>query len=474
IKLMKQSMMKIQLLTMAIIMAFLISSCSEKGMEVPEEHISEIELSTTDLKSGLYEGNLKYVIADVQHGFLDRIIDSHQEVDNLVAGLLEMKVNGVRLPIFAETAKDRYNEFYDAFYTKARQNNLKVFATPVLHGGGKRIANGWQFFYEGDGPVINNNAKTQKLIDEIKAYSQMYSCDWISPFCEDGAPGNVWSKNQINQIFSSLNGELNGAKLIGPCTWGIVNGTALLENTNVLEHISIATTHNLGNQDYAWADFKSAAGNLEVWDSETNLDPGNTVVPRIKAAIDAGVDGIVLYYVPDAGVDLSTGALKDPAKNMMNYYLKGYNEGPGPNIYYFLVNKNTGKRLRPYNYDQDALIVQAPITRSGHMVQWKYIDEGDGYFTLRNRQTGKYFQPANSNNWANIIQKNNPSSWTQWTMVDKGNGYFLLKNRETSKWIRSRTHDDLDSSTDMNRIKVEQSRIGWENAMEQYKFERVR
>ncbi|MCG8700539.1 MAG: RICIN domain-containing protein, partial [Bacteroidales bacterium] len=299
-------------------------------------------------------------------------------------------------------------------------------------------------------------------------------CDWISPFCEDGVVGNVWSKDQINKIFSDLKGDLNGAQLIGPCTWGIVNGTSVLKNTNVTEHVSIVTTHNLANQNNAWGDFMNAAGNLEVWDSETNLDPGNTFIPRIKSAIDAGVHGLVIYFVANNGVDISTGELKNEAKNMMNYYLKGYDEGPGVKYYYFLENKKTGRRLRPYNGDENSLIVQASTDRSGFWVQWEYVDAGDGYFHLRNRETGKYFQPANSNDGADIVLKNSSSSWTQWTKVDKGNGNFLIKNKATSKWIRSITSEHMDSSSDFSKIKVEQSPTNVATDMEQFKFKRVK
>ena len=49
----------------------------------------------------------------------------------------------------------------------------------------------------------------------------------------DGKPGGSWSAAQINTIYASLKGNLNGAELIGHCSWGVPAGIEVIKNTNI-------------------------------------------------------------------------------------------------------------------------------------------------------------------------------------------------------------------------------------------------
>ncbi|MCG8699073.1 MAG: hypothetical protein MI922_13545, partial [Bacteroidales bacterium] len=281
---MKKSILNLKMFAAVAILATILSSCSEKEIITPGPEVYDHEISMAELKAGKYAGNLKHVIADVQIGLLDKKINSKKHVDNLLKGFQEMQVNGLRFPIYAEN--NRYNDIHDYFFNEAKKKGFKIFGNPVLHLGGKRIANGIQFDIHNQPSVKGKPEKTQRLINEVKAYANNYKCDWISPFCEDDKTGKTWTKDQINKIFNDLHGNINGAKLIGPCCWGIPASIDVLNKTSIRNKISVATTHNLGWNHDKWPDFIKAAKGKEVWDSETNYNPNHSSgkETRIKVA----------------------------------------------------------------------------------------------------------------------------------------------------------------------------------------------
>ena len=151
-----------------------------------------------------------------------------------------------------------------------RSYYVKVFANPTNSGGGKNVACG---VIPGAGTsdcsVKDDEAATQRLIDRVKAFTAEHAITWIDPFNEDGrATNSTWRVSQINTIYSSLVGNVNGAMIVGPCTWGLPAGIDMLDNTDILKYVKVATTHNLGFNHGQWPDFMAKAGKLPVWDSE--------------------------------------------------------------------------------------------------------------------------------------------------------------------------------------------------------------
>lgn len=268
----------------------------------------------------IYTNNMDYVIGDVKQAFVQNKITTKAQADNLIIGFKNLKVNGIRIPIFAEGLNPNKTMF-DYFYTQAVANGFPIFANPAQSSGGQRIACG---ILNGTlSSVLNNDAKTLVLINRIKAFATEYKCTWINPFNEDGKPGAAWSVAQMNTIYASLANKLNGAELIGPCVWGIPASIAVLEQTDVAKYISVASTHNLGFNHSHWLSFISIAdeAKLTVWDSEVNHSDKYGTGTRLEAALEAKVDGLVIYNSWNT-ISLSNGSINAGGQTLMGLYLK--------------------------------------------------------------------------------------------------------------------------------------------------------
>ncbi|WP_372772791.1 hypothetical protein [Mangrovibacterium sp.] len=275
---------------------------------------------SANAQTTIYTNDMDYVLGDVKQAFIQDKITTQEQAQNLIKGLKNLGVNGIRVPIFAE-GMDPNKPMFDYFYSLAVAEGFPIFANPAQSSGGQRIAIG---ILNGDlSSVKDDSEKTAVLINRIKDFAAEYSCKWINPFNEDGAPGGAWSASQMNLIYSSLKGQVNGAELIGPCAWGIPASTRVLEETTIADDITIAGTHNLGFNHENWDDFIAVAKakNLPVWDSEVNHNDVYTTGSRLEVAVAAGVDGLVMYNIWNT-IDLTTGAIGNSGKEHMAIYLK--------------------------------------------------------------------------------------------------------------------------------------------------------
>ena len=269
----------------------------------------------------IYKNKLVYVIGDAKQGFIHDKISTREQADNLLKGFHAMKVNGIRIPIFAAGLTPN-RDIYDYFVRQAMSQGFRLFANPAEGNGGKRIANGALGEKEDKGSrVIDNPVKTSDLINRIKQFSAEYKCTWIDPFNEDGQPGKIWSKDQINTLYKSLKDELNGSELVGPCTYEISAGIKELNQTDILKYVTIATTHNLNYEHGLWPKFIAAACGLPVWDSEATHKDKDGKGSRLMAAVESGVQGVILYnsYLD---INLSDGSLNEKAKSLQAVFLR--------------------------------------------------------------------------------------------------------------------------------------------------------
>lgn len=276
---------------------------------------------------GAYVGNLTDVLGDVKQGQIRNSLNTKAKVDNVLDGFKKLGCNGVRITIFAEGANPNV-EMYDYLYRQAKARGFKIFANPAQGAGGIRIANGIMDLQEGGtGPsVLDSDRATNALVERIMEFSSQYPCDWICPFNEDARPGRIWSTDQINTVFAKLNRRLGGAKLVGPCTWGVGASIELFEKTNLENYVSVATTHNLGFEHEEWATFikLARAKRLPVWDSEVNhIRKVKGRATRLEAALIVGVDGLVLYHAWKDYVNLKTGELTGTGLKVKKLILAG-------------------------------------------------------------------------------------------------------------------------------------------------------
>tara|TARA_R110001592_G_scaffold123108_5_gene330651 strand:+ start:8591 stop:10192 length:1602 start_codon:yes stop_codon:yes gene_type:complete len=276
----------------------------------------------------IYTNDMDYVLGDTKQRFITGAVTTQEEADNLLKGFMTMKVNGIRIPIFPRDASTGVSvnpqpAIMKYFYEQAIAAGFNIFANPAQGGGGIRIAN---HSLSNTTSVNGKQEATDELVNRIIEFSNEYpNCKWINPFNEDGrATNSTWSINQINEIYQRLsNHGLNGAALVGPCTWGLPAAIDMFKNTSIADYITVATSHNLGHNDGLWDDFRALADaeNLPMWDSEANNDPGSGTVNKVEAAIANKVDGLVVYNSGN-NIFLNTGALTNTNYYYMSQYLK--------------------------------------------------------------------------------------------------------------------------------------------------------
>ena len=267
-----------------------------------------------------YTGNLQHVLGDVKQGQIQNKLDTKQKIDNVLDGFQRLGCDGVRITIFPDGTNPN-PEMFDYLYKEAKKRGFKIFANPAQHSGGQRLAvRNWKL-----APVKNDLQATRVLIKRVQTFAKRYPCDWINPFNEDGAPGAAFSGPQIQYVYENLDRRVGGAKLIGPCTWGIPAAINVLKKTDVKKYITVATTHNLGYNHEKWNEFVRLAKSqgLPVWDSEVNKNKKFPEKPhRLDAALKAGVDGLVLYDSWRSYIKINTGKLNKNGIEVRNLILK--------------------------------------------------------------------------------------------------------------------------------------------------------
>ena len=409
-------------------------------------------VNTQSFTAKRYVGNLNYVLGDVKQGLITDQLNSTNKIDNLLKGFKEMGVNGIRIPIYPVNNNPN-PQMFDYLYSRAKSQGFKIFANPAQGSGGQRIASG---ALTGSLIVpIRVPGSEQTLIDVVRNFAADYESDWINPFNEDGRPDSVWSTTQINDIYEALSNNINGADLVGPGVWGIPASIEVLNETNIKRYIKVATTHNLGFNHSYWDEFFSAAGTLPVWDSEaTNTLKDGTSVTRLDAALNAGVDGIVLYNSWNR-INLDTGALKSGGQQLKDKVTQ----------YYHINNLAFGKNIKPFSDTADtSAMVQVPGHWNGDFSSWELIPTDNGYFQFKNRGSKLYFRPRNSSDFSDIISTDSFSGnghHTQWRIEDANDDHLFVVNRATGKKLRSKNSNDISTSNDVNTIKLNQAPISW-------------
>lgn len=444
---------------------FFYTSCTKEIIENREISSEQSNNIVSPFSNHHYVGNLDYVLGDVKQAQIRDLFNNTTQINNVLDGFEEMGVNGVRIAIFADGVNPN-ESMYNQLYTRAKARGFKIFANPAEHGGGKRIANGILHAEDGGlGPsVLGKTSAKNALVARIKAFAAQYKCDWISPFNEDAKPGALWYANQMTNIYAELYKNVNGAKLIGPCAWGIPASLECIQQSNILDYVSIATTHNLGFNHSDWEAFTAEAGDLPVWDSEVNnfkkFEDRDT---RIDAAIAAGVNGLVLYDTWNT-INLNTGELKNTGQEIKDKITQ----------YYYIVNKKSGKRIKPFNNNnENSLMVQVPNYWNGDFTQWELIPTDAGYFQFRNKGSKMYFRPETNNDLSDIISKESFSgggAHTQWRAINASDNYIFLENRGSGKRIRSRNDDDITINNDPEIIKINLSPTAWTGDRSQWKI----
>ncbi|UXX80992.1 T9SS type A sorting domain-containing protein [Reichenbachiella carrageenanivorans] len=111
--------------------------------------------------------------------------------------------------------------------------------------------------------------------------------------------------------------------------------------------------------------------------------------------------------------------------------------------YYYLVNKDSGLKMRIPNCSSDysgaVALNLGPVENTSDCVQFQFIESNPGYYYIQNKGTNGRYQPAGgstlTNGTVNIVQVSNSeiNQLVQWEVLEDGNGYYRFQNRSTGE-----------------------------------------
>ncbi|MEE6308928.1 family 43 glycosylhydrolase [Plantactinospora veratri] len=106
-----------------------------------------------------------------------------------------------------------------------------------------------------------------------------------------------------------------------------------------------------------------------------------------------------------------------------------------PNVYYVLVNRNSGKALDVYNLaTNDGAPINQYARNDGDWQQWRFLDAGGGYYKVQSRHSGKVLELPNSDDGVQLVQNaDTGNSRQQFRLADSAGGYVRLVNRASGK-----------------------------------------
>jgi len=136
-----------------------------------------------------------------------------------------------------------------------------------------------------------------------------------------------------------------------------------------------------------------------------NLGANTQYTVVVRAICNSGVATKI------STVDTSSSGGNSGGNNANN----GGNNGGNGNAF-FVVNRQTGKKLAPQNNSDGAQLIQVDASNNNNIAKWTQVNTSGGYFYLQNRQTNLYFRPNGDGNNSTMVQR--PTSYggnyTQW------------------------------------------------------------
>ena len=95
--------------------------------------------SFTVFSQTIYTNDMEYVLGDVKQVFITNKVLTEAYADNLLKAFTEMKVNGIRIPLFGRDTNgvdlNPNKPMFDYFYTQALAQGFLIFANPAHLAG---------------------------------------------------------------------------------------------------------------------------------------------------------------------------------------------------------------------------------------------------------------------------------------------------------------------------------------------------
>ncbi len=363
-------------------------------------------------------------------------------------------VNTVRLPINPPSVLESWWNAYNGAMDAALSKNMKVIIA-YWEGASSRdgiIDNTTQFWNMWDVVVAKytGNANVYfEVFNEPHGYtsSQLTTiyADWLARYpnvprgrillggtgyCDDVKP--IGADSRFSQCLLSLHNYAFWTNRTSVAAWEQSwrdQFGSYASRTVVTEYGAAMTTgKNYNNPSNGDNEIAYIQGSTNVF---RNDKIGSVYWPGLRDG-----DSYSITTRAGSGGNITLSVTNASGRDRIRY---GWGEGSAfnPNVYYSIVNRNSGKGL---DVNGSATTNGAGIIQwdywGGSNQQWQIIDNGTGYYRIINRNSGK----ALDVNGSSVADGGGIIQWTysggnnqQWQIIDNGGGYSRVINRNSGK-----------------------------------------
>jgi endoglucanase len=471
--------------------------CSKKSdlEDIKYPNVRE-ELSTTAVSNAGIAG---VNWADGRDNFVDGWVipsgltasDSYSTINSKATSILtEFKrtmpgVNTVRLPINPPSVLQNWWSSYNGAIDAALSNNMKVILACWEGSSSKNgiVDNETDFFNMWD-VVISKYGTNPNVYFEVFNEPHGYTvtglttlyANWLARYpnvprgnillggtgyCSDVKP--IGADSRFSQCLLSLHNYAFWANRTSVAAWeqSWRNAFGSYGNRTVVTEFgaSMTTGKNYNN---------SSNGDNEIGyiQGSTNVFRNDKIASVYWPGLRDG-DSYSMTTRSGSGNNITLNVTNASGVDRIRY---GWGIGSdfNPNVYYSIVNRNSGKALdvNGSSINNGTSIIQWDYY-GGNNQQWQIVDNGAGYSQILNRNSGKALDinGASLDDGAALIQ------WTyyggnnqQWSIIDNGGGYRRVINRNSGKAL-----DVLNKST-ANGANIIQWSF-WGGSNQQWKFQ---
>ena len=349
--------------------------------------------------------------------------------------------------------------FYEQIQNNQIPNRSNVFAYQECRDNIYKV---WSYAANRDLlSFFRNNLRWEISQTAINEVQSKFNGQGSGPYCSSASLSSndeYISNVQLNSINNN-----SGARLYSDFT---SISTDLVEGQSYTIAVTPTWTSSVFAEAYSvWIDYNNNGnftdGGELVWFKTSSTDTYNSgtfTVPTGTSKTSVRMRVSMKYFdVPAPCETFSYGEVEDYTINLKS------GNGGGSDLFY-IVNRETGKKLSVPNLDSGQLLKLAPTSQTNDYALWRKVDVNNQYFYLQNVASGMYFRPINETSGSRVIQRPTSFSgtWTQWEQVPSSNGFFYLKNRKTGMYIRP------DTGNDGSNIVLRPT--SWSGGMTQYQF----
>ncbi|MDZ8119145.1 RICIN domain-containing protein [Pontiella agarivorans] len=208
-----------------------------------------------------------------------------------------------------------------------------------------------------------------------------------------------------------------------------------------------------------FASHKAGPGGSEYWDVWHFIRDYNKHSASINSAIQfiyARMEASGKCDISDCGMVyyMVTGDEQGNPEKLEAMFDDGFAAAEITGTFY-IENKFSGNRIRPFDGVEGAPVVQCPNTWGGKWTRWERLPTSNGYFYLRNKANGQYLYMPDAANGSAVKATFVAGEEAEWKTIAKSGEYVLIENRSYGKHFRISHAENMSANPEGNiNVKV--------------------